>query len=240
MELSNEQAEQLEPLAATAATVTYRRINDGLGWNDLKATALLWAVAHPQKAMEWLGHEDPKQGNKLLLTAMCNATMRATQKERAQRIGYRVSDLYYYTAEQIRNDLLPALWDRDAWVSPPQSEDQNADRGVSLPNERGGWMTLLADVGDALRILPTEQRQLLFLKYGMGWSTAELSVDKGITEKEVEYSLGKAVKAIHHRLGGDRPQECTDDCECRTGPLVAPRHNRNGERLAELERGYEG
>lgn len=238
MKLTDEQASLLEPIAASAATTTYRRVSDGLGWADLKATALLWAVAHPRKATEYLGHEDERQGTKLLLTAMCNEAMRATQKERATRIGYRVSDLYFYTAQQIREELLPAIWDRDSWSNPPVRDDQGESRGKGLANEGGNWMAMLADVADSVRKLPTDQKSAVFLHFGLGWTYLEVAADSDQTEDQVKYLVDKAVKGIHHRLGGDKPGVCEADCECKVGPVVAPRQSSNRQRLAELEQDY--
>lgn len=239
MSLTNEQAEAILPLAAVAATQVYRRVNDGLSWQDLQGQALLWASAHPRKVGEYLAHEDDKQGDKLLLTAMMNDLMRAAQRERAQRLGFRFSDIYWYSLEQIREDLLPCLWDRDAWSNPPQGE-RDEQRGATLPNERGGWMTLLADVADAYGRLSTTQKTDLLQHFGLGWTYLEMGRESKRTEDQVQYAVDKAVKAVHHKLGGQKPEACPSSCECKAGPLVAPRHSRNGQRLAELERGYEG
>lgn len=239
MNLTDEQAEALLPVAAVAATAVYRRVNDGLSWSDLQSECFAWAAAHPRKVGEYLGHEDESQGVKLLSRSMQNHCMRATQRERAAKRGYKHYDVAWYSVEQIREDLLPALWDREAWTSPPV-KDRNEGGGGSLPNERGGWMTLLADVADAYSRLPRELKQLLLMKYGFDMTNAEVETHEGLTEDEVKKGLQRAVQAIHHRLGGERPQACEPGCECKVGPEVAPRHSRNGQALAEMERTYQG
>lgn len=233
--LTNEQVEVLDPIACMVATTTLRRVGDGLGWTDLVQTALMWAVQHPQKTAEYLGHEDEKQAHKLLFTAMANEAMRATQRERAARHGYKVYDLAYYSLGQLRDELLPAAFDKEAWTNPPQAEQSEGGRGASLPNERGGWITLLADVADAFRSLSKEQKEIVFLKYAGDRTVVDVADHLGLTEDVCEKRLERAVKAIHHKLGGDRPESCSQDCECRGVSAGNRRAMTNAAMLAATE-----
>jgi RNA polymerase sigma-70 factor (ECF subfamily) len=56
-------------------------------------------------------------------------------------------------------------------------------------------------LGEAMKKLPSHDRQILLLKYTEGWGYQELAEHLGITVKTVEYRLLKARRALRALLG---------------------------------------
>jgi RNA polymerase sigma-70 factor (ECF subfamily) len=75
---------------------------------------------------------------------------------------------------------------------------------VSPAPTPGEWLMRLEDdsaLGEAMKKLPSHDRQILLLKYTEGWGYQELAEHLGITVKTVEYRLLKAKRALRALLG---------------------------------------
>jgi DNA-directed RNA polymerase specialized sigma24 family protein len=73
--------------------------------DDVRQELWIWFLEHPNKVKTWEAL-DGKQSIKLIARSLRNAAKDYCQKQKAQAVGYRVEDNYYYDRELIEA-LLP-------------------------------------------------------------------------------------------------------------------------------------
>lgn len=98
--------EQYDGLVASIAYEFSRKFRM-VETNDIRQQLWVWFLEHPNKVKTWESF-DGKQNVKLIAKSLRNAAKDYCQKEKAQIIGYRVEDNYYYDKELIET-LLPAV-----------------------------------------------------------------------------------------------------------------------------------
>ena len=177
--------------------------------NDLRQEVALWAVSNPGKVRDYMALEE-REMRAVVATSLRNRLRRYAEKEKATQAGYEPYDNAWFTADQIE-DLLPSVFNPDAWTSPPSQERGSEGRGASLPSERGGWVALLADVAQAWRKLPAIEREIVRAKFEHDEKQVVIARDLGLTEQQVSELIPRAIRAMLVTLGGEKPVREADE-----------------------------
>jgi RNA polymerase sigma factor (sigma-70 family) len=191
-------------IAANAAHIAnyLRRSYPMVEREDILQEIWLWVYSKPEKVEEY--QDGTEHGRNKLLKAMRNAGIRFCQVEKARILGYRPEDNYYYELGLIR-DVLTLIWDEEAWVSPPSVIEQTKVKHRSV-SEGNNYVTTLADVSSAVKTLTLDEQRLLREHYYEGLTTAEMAENRGLSVSAIDSKLGRVVRKVQRRLGGERPQ----------------------------------
>lgn len=187
---------------------------------DILQDLRLWALDHPTQVNRWCEESyDDREAGRILGRAMRNAAHRHCANEKAEQLGYRTDDLAYYSKGEIK-DLLPAMFDTDAWTNPPRDITERVTR--KPPAEGGGWLATLSDVSKGYDALTLDDRELLRDHYHHEESQKSIAKRLDISQPAVANRIDKAVGRLVRNLGGTRPRSThfpDEDgwCECGWG-----------------------
>lgn len=177
--------------------------------DDIRQELWVWFLEHPNKVKLWETF-DGKQSTKLIARSLRNAAKDYCQKQKAQAVGYRVEDNYYYDREVVEL-LLPAVIRKDL-VAPAMTElGFSATKKVA--SEGGNWFAMMADIERGLRKLSQEQLTIVYLRFGDGCDNVTLSKELGVTEDAARMRVNRAVNNLLNYLGGRRPTRERDYTE---------------------------
>lgn len=194
--------DELEPLFTQASRSAHRR-NPLVDPEDLYQVAAMWCVEHPRKLDEYMTDEDKRRGTKMVITSMTNACKDFARKDRAARCGYHLDDSVYYALKVLKDDLLPAVYDDEMWLSPPTGDVVRNDRGD--PALGGNWLATLADVSTAIQLLSKQDQHWLHLKYKLGWTLERIADECDFSVSTADRRVSAAVRRIQDKLGGSKP-----------------------------------
>jgi RNA polymerase sigma factor (sigma-70 family) len=226
--------DEAQPLLSQAAREVARQYAGHVSLDDMQQEALLWALSNPKKVREYLDDEDQKQGSRMLYASVRNRLRWVAVREKAARVGYSPADLAWYSVTQIEEELLPCVFDPEKWAHPPMAEDLGI-RSTQDPAHGGNWMAMLADVADAFKKLPLETQFVVRAKYEHGWKQRTIAEWLGVAESSVSERLDRALRKIHHLLGGDRPVYEEDEIRIGRRSVVS-----NAAAQSMTRAGYEG
>lgn len=120
---------------------------------------------------------------------------------KSQSLGYERRDEFFFSRGEVKA-LLPAMFDPEAWLNPPQSDGRTA----KTPAEGNNWATTLADLSSAYDKLDGPDRVLLAYFHKDGFTNKELSEAYEVTESTMSYRHDMAVKRLVDHLGGELPR----------------------------------
>ena len=153
---------------------------------------------------------DGKQSTKLIARSLRNAAKDFCQKEKANAVGYRVDDLYYYDREVIEL-LLPAVMRGD--LVAPSLIDLGFSSTKKVAAEGGNWFAMMADIQQALGKLPEEQFNLIYLRYAENSEIAIVAKELAISQDAARMRVNRAMNNLINFLGGKRPRRERDYTE---------------------------
>lgn len=170
--------------------------------DDIRQELWVWFLEHPNKVHVWESFEG-KQADKLIAKSLRNAAKDYCQKEKANAVGYRVEDNYYYDKALLER-ILPAVIRGDE--SAPPLTDLGFTGTKQVASEGGNWMAQVADVKRASKKLTHEQQSIIYLRFGDGCnSNEELGKELGVTEDAARMRVNRALNNLINILGGMRP-----------------------------------
>lgn len=200
MSVIEDNYETLAALGRQAARAIRRQF-PMVEYDDLAQVALMWCVQHPRKLAEYLADDDHER---LIVSAMKNACKDYARRERADRLGNDLTDDVWYRFRQLRQDLLPAVFDYTAWTNPPKPLAKS--RGGD-PAEGGNWVTTLADVSRAVSTIDTTLRSVLHMRYRDKMKFREIAEALDVSVGTAHNRVNSAVTAVQEALGGFRPHD---------------------------------
>ena len=177
--------------------------------DDIRQELWIWFLEHPNKIKVWeaLGG---KQSTKLIARSLRNAAKDYCQKQKAQAVGFRVEDNYYYDRELIEA-LLPSVLRGD--LVAPAIQDMGYITGKKVASEGGNWFAMVADIERALRKLTEEQFSIIYLRFGDGCDNKTFAKELSISEDAARMRVNRAVNNLINYLGGSRPRRERDYTE---------------------------
>ena len=199
---------------AVGVAVEVRRKCPYVSHEDLVQEAAEWALKNPTKLAEYM-ELDERDRNAVIAVALRNRMRRVAEQNKAAALGYRYRDLGWYSRAEIvgsaeTKGLLHYVFDRASWVTPPVEVSDRVSGG-SLPSQRGGWQTQLADVADAYRRLSRDDQDMIRLRFGEEQTLGRIADVFDLAVSTVHERLDRAVARLHRHLGGDRPVDEPDE-----------------------------
>jgi len=207
--------EQYDGLVASIAYEFSRKFHM-VETNDIRQELWIWFLEHPNKVKTWEALEG-KQVIKLIARSLRNAAKDFCQKEKAQVVGYRVEDNYYYDKELVEL-LLPAVFSGSR--KPPVINELGYVNARKVLSEGNNWSAMCADVENAFSKLHEEQQFILDTRYGEGLEIGVLSEQLSISQDAARMRINRAMSNLLNLLGGKKPNKERDYKDGEAMPLV--------------------
>ena len=196
--------ETLEPMILGIAA-EYGRIHrvHGADADDYSQELRVYVLENEDTLSEYLNPDmySPDQGQRLVAQCLRNEAKDYSLDIKAQAIGYKREDLYFYSKGEVKA-LLPMMFDPEKWHEPPQSEG----RSTKSQAEGGGWIATLADVSQAFEKLDAEDRDMLAAFHRDEWTNVLMAEALGVTEQVMSYRHDRAVRRLLKILGDTSPR----------------------------------
>ena len=176
---------------------------------DIRQILWVWFVTHPVKYIEW-SKLPPKDKEKLIAKSLRNAALKYCEKEKSNKSGYDMSDLYYYDPSVVEA-FLPSIL-ADSYEIPTKIKDLNFQFGKTGEVTDGtNWLVLRSDIQKAFNKLAEAKQNILRLKFttdNSEWNdlAKELNTSADGARKRVERAVNSLVKI----LGGWRAYNDVD------------------------------
>ena len=197
---------------ASDASRKYRRY--GGDTEDFIQEGWLWLYQHPTKVMEWFDGDRyaPREAERLLARSLHNACTDYGEDIKAQAVGYNRDDVVYYSKQYVK-ELLPSMFDREAWIHPEQGDGERLSRGGD-PAVGGNWIATLADVSRAYDQMEEADRDILWAFHSVKMTNNELAEIHNVTKQRMSDLHDRAVRRLVDLLGGTKPRPAHDaDCD---------------------------
>lgn len=205
MTLPDSIIEQVGPtVESVAAQISRFYYRFGGTQDELAGQGWLWVAEHPKKMAEWFDPDitSPREGEKLLARTLQRELRNYGEDLKAQSLGYSRDDLAYYS-EALLEQLLPKMFDIDAWIYPEQSEEGRRAKGD--PAAGGNWVAQLADVAQAYAKLDKWDREILARFHQDGMTNNEMAEECGVSKQRMSEWHHKSLRRLVNKLGGSRP-----------------------------------
>lgn len=169
--------------------------------DDIRQEMWIWFLEHPNKINTWETLEG-SQSTKLIARSLRNAAKDFCQKQKAQIVGYRVEDNYYYDRELLEM-LLPSIIRGDTIA--PALVEMGYQSTKKVASEGGNWFAIVGDINRALHKLSKEQYYVICLRFEEGCDNVTMAKELGISEDAARMRVNRALNNLINYLGGERP-----------------------------------
>ena len=180
--------------------------------DDIAQTLWIWFVTHPQKYKEWSQLEQ-KDRDKLIAKSLRNAAITFCEREKSRKVGYELTDLYYYDSSVIEI-FLPSIIG-ESYEIPAKIKDLNFKFSKGEPsNDGNNWLALRSDIANAFYKLTEAKQNVLRAKYGaenIEWS--QLGTELSTSPDGARMKVQRAINSLIKHLGGFRPYYDEDNPE---------------------------
>ena len=177
--------------------------------DDVRQELWIWFLEHPNKVKTWEAL-DGKQSVKLIARSLRNSAKDYCQKQKAQAVGYKVEDNYYYDRELIEA-LLPSVIRGD--LVAPSIQDLGYITGKKVASEGGNWFAMVADIQRGFARLDEKQMSLLYLRFGDGCDNKTFAKELDISEDAARMRVNRSINNLINILGGTKPRRERDYTE---------------------------
>jgi hypothetical protein len=189
----------------------YARRYSMLELDDIGQELWVWFVSHPRKYKEW-SELQQKDKDKLIAKSLRNAALKFCEREKARKIGYDSSDLYYYDISVVEA-FLPSII-AETYAIPTSIQDLNAKFGSGNIAEGNNWLALRSDIAAAFVKLSDAKQNILRLRFSIDspdWSL--LAKDMDSTPDGARMKVQRAMNSLIKNLGGWRPYNEPDSIQ---------------------------
>ena len=209
--------EDYNNLVQTLAT-EYARKYTMVERNDIAQELWVWFVSHPRKYKEWSELKEKDQ-DKLIAKSLRNAALKFCEKEKARKVGYDMSDLYYYDTSVIEV-FLPSIIG-DSYEIPTKIKDLGGTIKTSEISDGNNWLSLRSDILSAYNKLSEAKQNILRLRFSIeqpDW--ALLAKDMDSTPDGARMKVQRAINSLIKHLGGWRTYNEPDAIEVKEEETV--------------------
>lgn len=178
---------------------------------DIKQILWLWFVTHPVKYKEW-SKLPAKDKEKLIAKSLRNAALKHCEKEKSQKSGYDLLDLYYYDSSVIEA-FLPSII-AGSYEIPSKIKDLNFKMGKGEITDGNNWLVLRSDIEKAYNQLAEAKQNILRLRFTVDnceWN--ELGKELNTSADGARMRVTRAVNSLIRHLGGWRTYVDMDNIE---------------------------
>ena len=179
--------------------------------DDIGQELWVWFVSHPRKYKEWSALEQ-KDRDKLIAKSLRNAALKFCEYQKARKIGYDVSDLYYYDVSVVEA-FLPSIIG-ETYEIPTKIQDLNAKFGSGAASDGNNWLSLRSDIASAFYRLSEQKQNILRLRFSVDspdWTM--LSKEMESTPDGARMKVQRALNSLVKHLGGWKPYHEQDNQE---------------------------
>ncbi len=179
--------------------------------DDIGQELWVWFVGHPRKYKEWSALEQ-KDRDKLIAKSLRNAALKFCEREKAKKVGYDMSELYYYDVSVVEA-FLPTII-AESYEMPSKIKDLGNSVKSSEVSDGMNWLVLRSDIATAYYRLSEAKQNILRLRFSMeqpDWATLAKEMDS--TPDGARMKVQRALNSLVKNLGGWRPYNDEDNKE---------------------------
>lgn len=207
MKLADETWADAMSIANIAVRGVANRYRNFVERDDLVQHVMEWSVRRPDKVDEYLNREDTverKQGIAALSVLYRRMAERYARKEKATKLGYEVSDEFFYRPELVER-LIEARYHGYEAVGQVLSAEDGGRRKTTLVNEGGDILAMITDVDHALSMIDVRLAQILEARYGAGLTLQQIAEWQEISHQRVDQLCREGMRKLIEQLGGEQP-----------------------------------
>jgi len=170
--------------------------------DDIAQELWVWFVGHPRKYKEWSELKE-KDRDKLIAKSLRNAALKFCEKEKAKKIGYDMSDLYYYDTSVIEI-FLPSIIG-ESYEIPTKIKDLGGTVKTNEISDGNNWLSLRSDIAAGYYKLSEAKQNILRLRFSIeqpDWTL--LAKDMDSTPDGARMKVQRAINSLIKHLGGWR------------------------------------
>lgn len=196
-------------IAAAAVYPVKRQYGRFVEFDDLKQSALEYALRKRKKIEEYLGREskvERKKGEAAVSTLLRRAAERYARKEKAKSLGYEPEDEYFYYQTLVEN--LIQIWssgDYDLAGQVLDPAEMSGKKSKKVMSEGGNLLALVSDIDKAIKHLDKRTTAMVRMKYADNMKLSEIADVFEITPQRVEQIIKRGFRKIIKCLGGQSP-----------------------------------
>ncbi len=175
--------------------------------DDIGQELWVWFVGHPRKYKEWSTLEQ-KDRDKLIAKSLRNAALKFCEREKARKIGYDTSDLYYYDVSVVEA-FLPSIIG-DTYEIPTKIQDLNAKFGSGAASDGNNWLSLRSDIASAFYKLSEQKQNILRLRFSVDspdWTAWKIISEICLRGCCMTLPVSGAIGIDRHRVVGSQRQQ---------------------------------
>ena len=203
--------DEYELLVSTLASEYYRKypVTEA---EDIRQVLWVWFLTHPVKYTEW-SKLPPKDKERLIARSLRNAALKYCEQEKARKVGYDISDLYYYDPSVIEA-FLPSIIG-NTYEIPNKIKDLNFKFGKSGEVTDGNnWLVLRSDIEKAFNRLTEAKQNILRIKFSVeNYEWSDLGKELDTSADGARMKVNRAIASLIKILGGWRTYSEPDDIE---------------------------
>jgi hypothetical protein len=198
-------------LVSTLASEYYRKypVTEA---EDIRQVLWVWFLTHPVKYTEW-SKLPPKDKERLIARSLRNAALKYCEQEKARKIGYDISDLYYYDPSVIEA-FLPSIIG-NTYEIPSKIKDLNFKFGKSGEVTDGNnWLVLRSDIEKAFNRLAEAKQNILRIRFSVeNYEWSDLGKELDTSADGARMKVNRALSSLIKILGGWRTHGDSDVIE---------------------------
>ena len=179
--------------------------------DDIAQELWVWFVGHPRKYKEWSALER-KDMDKLIAKSLRNAALKFCEREKAKKIGYDTSDLYYYDISVVEV-FLPSIIS-ESYEMPSKIKDLGNSVKATEVSDGMNWLALRSDIASAFYKLSEAKQNILRLRFSVDspdWTV--LAKDMDSTPDGARMKVQRAINSLIKNLSGWKPYNDEDQQE---------------------------
>ena len=189
-------------LVSTLASEYYRKypVTEA---EDIRQVLWVWFLTHPVKYTEW-SKLPAKDKERLIARSLRNAALKYCEQEKAKKVGYDISDLYYYDPTVIEA-FLPSIMG-NTYEIPSKIKDLNFKFGKSGEVTDGNnWLVLRSDIEKAFNRLAEAKQNILRIRFSVdNYEWNDLGKELNTSADGARMKVNRALSSLIKILGGWR------------------------------------
>lgn len=174
-----------------------RRFHPWVERDDITSELYLYAWKHRKSLGRMIDPEDETASIKQVSKALSRAAIKYARSAKAQRLGYSVSDEFFYDAELIA-DLIFAIGNEG---TRPNFDELERRTGTPL-GEYGNWDAMIIDAKRALDTLDPMDRGIVLAKFADQRASSDIAKDWDITRQSIDERVQRSLIKMRNVLGG--------------------------------------
>lgn len=188
----------LLPMVRTIAASVARQYPAYVTQEDTEGHLWVW-IYEKKSTLIKLVEDDPHNWQAKIASTLRKVASDYCAREKAAVEGYSVEDLYRYTIPKIKA-LLPDIFEYQDWQSFGLKGDGQPSSKPQA-NQTGDRIAELVDVRSAVKALPEETKELLYLVHVYQYTAENVAEHFEISDEAAKKRMQRAYGAVQRALG---------------------------------------